>query len=87
MSWQLIAQNETRADEIGRHYGAELFRDDEGNYSARLHIRTYDGIKVDSSWCSDRVAIEAADDTEAHRAVSIMLRAFAGGLGASAVKA
>jgi hypothetical protein len=61
MAQQLIAQGEAKRPTASGHWlGSEVFYDpDEGFYSLRLHARTYDGIKVESSYSTDEIRLEA----------------------------
>lgn len=74
MTTTLTHQHETTADDQARTFGYEVFHDpDEGFYTARLHIRTYDGIKVDSSWTSGEVRLDATSAGAANREAAQML--------------
>jgi hypothetical protein len=69
---QLIAQHEDAVDDLGQAYGFEIFKDPEG-YLLRLHIRTYDGIRVQDSWGSDIVRMKAQSLVGAKREAGITL--------------
>ncbi len=73
----LIAQHESEADETGRTYGVEVFHDPaEGFYTARCHIRTYDGVRVESSWSSGEVRLESHGEAGARREAGVVLADF-----------
>lgn len=75
MTAQLIGQRETDPDAIGRTYGAEAFADGE-QFTARFHIRTYDGIRVESAWSSKLITLDATDAEAARREAGQRLSVF-----------
>lgn len=67
MSRRLRYQHESsQPDSGGRYYGVEVFHDAaEGFWTARYHCRTYDGIKVASSYATDEIRLDGDTETAA----------------------
>jgi hypothetical protein len=68
-------QHESATDELGTSYGFEVFHDPaEGYYTVRLHIRTYDGTRVASSWTSGEARLNAQNEAAAKHEVTHTFR-------------
>lgn len=62
----LVADNQADKPVAGRWYGYSLYHDDTGGrYYWRSRIRTYDGVRVSSSWDSDLSPLQAVDEESA----------------------
>lgn len=66
----LIGSRESTPDALDRTFGVEAFREDDGTYTARMHIAHYDGIRRDSTWSSPKVPLDTppGDDDAAREA-------------------
>lgn len=85
MTTSLRHQHESERNSLNQSFGFEIFHDEaEGYYTARFHIRTYDGIKVDSSWASEEVRLDAYDMQAVHRETVEKWLAWIKALGAQA---
>lgn len=71
---RLVAQKEhPRPNAMGVYVGVTV-HEHEGTYTAVVHNRIYDGIKVESQWSSDPVVLDATDDQSARKAAVGPLR-------------
>jgi len=79
MTQRLIVQGEAKEPTNTGHWlGAELLYDDEeGFYTARYHARTYDGIKVESSYVTPELRLSAETEGAARKEVAEYWKEFA----------
>lgn len=72
----LLTQYEhDQPDAQGVFYGFTVYRVPTG-FTARFHSRTYDGVRVASSWSSDPVQLRARDRRSAVVAATAQFRAW-----------
>ncbi len=79
MAVRLINQGEAkRATASGHWLGHEVFyTEDQDFYTVRFHARTYDGIKVASSYTTGEIRLKG-EDTEARKAeITLLFHGFA----------
>jgi hypothetical protein len=79
MSVRLIHQGEARRATASGHWlGHEMFHtEDEDFYTVRFHARTYDGIKVASSYTTGEVRLHAQDEDARRTEVKRLFHDFA----------